>query len=492
MYRSELQTPGNDDQSTGAESEQLQYIQQPLNLAMQSLSTPINVSSLGLTNGMIERSLSFFFQQLHHLPVFSFIHRPSLLQRYKAGLLDPTLLLAIYGVAGILDSDTVDDPAISLRCISAAESSILGSYSKPSIIKIQALVFVIKFKAFTADYSGMFMLMSLALRMAMALRLNYESKTGFLAKESRRRLMWSLFLTDTKLAAGYRDFTLCPIDLVESLQLPCHDRSFELGLPNDSYSIYITSGDHHHNDLSPLALNMKVAALRDGTLKFTKHVSQSTSGEGGDIIRDFQTCHEAIEALENALPQACRLTTDNICLKAHLPEFGCFVATHIVLQSCHLILQRLAVPHIKEGLPPAVLDALDPAWMGRRRSDLFSATQKMANIFKEMLNLGSNLRVVDIDVPVCAYQCARMLMYMQQDSFGASSTITSTAAKSVEHCVELVRQLPWRYPALDAIVSSVFLSFLPSSLTSVSKETYSRWYQLESPRNRRLRLGLQP
>ena len=48
------------------------------------------------------RAFDAFFRHVHHIPMFSFLHRASLMERYHAGTLDHSLLLAIIGITALL------------------------------------------------------------------------------------------------------------------------------------------------------------------------------------------------------------------------------------------------------------------------------------------------------------------------------------------------------------------------------------------------------
>lgn len=91
------------------------------------------------------------------------------------------------------------------------------------------------------NYAGSFMLTGVGIRMAQALQINLESSTDILcqygkrglspsSRESRRRLMWSIYVMDAWVGSGVDELTLireCDI----KIQLPCDERNFSFEVP---------------------------------------------------------------------------------------------------------------------------------------------------------------------------------------------------------------------------------------------------------------------
>jgi hypothetical protein len=85
------------------------------------------------------------------------------------------------------------------------------------------------------------MISSITARMAQALQINLEYSPDVLckevgnapsasAKESRRRLMWSCYVTDALVGSGVDQLTLIDEKDIK-IQLPCNERSFLLQIP---------------------------------------------------------------------------------------------------------------------------------------------------------------------------------------------------------------------------------------------------------------------
>ena len=216
---------------------------------------------------MVMQTFERYFQHIHPIPVYSFLHKASLIQRYSAGQLAHVLLLAITGIALQLIDSTESSCAYGLRCIDTAQQVILNDIERPSVIKIQALVLIIKYRTLTRRSSSAAMLLALTTRYAFALRLNYEHPSlPFLAQEARRRLMWAIFMLDSAVSGCIEEFTLCSSDLIH-LQIPCREENFELDLPEETKHLWPCKDEAKGMNLGLLAFHIRIFGIRDRVLR---------------------------------------------------------------------------------------------------------------------------------------------------------------------------------------------------------------------------------
>lgn len=111
-------------------------------------------------------------------------------------------------------------------------------------------------------------LMATLTRFAFALRLNYENPNlCSLAQESRRRLMWAIYILDTFLAGGLPEFTLCPSTVIH-LPLPNLEASFELDISYANVPLYDSGPSSTVDDNGLLAYYIRVIYLRDSVLRY--------------------------------------------------------------------------------------------------------------------------------------------------------------------------------------------------------------------------------
>jgi len=418
------------------------------------------------------RVFDAFFRHVHHIPMFCFLHRASLMDRYHAGTLDRALLLAMIGITALLTDLGQGMDEYGERCIEESAAQCLAELEKPSILRLQALVIVVKHRILAKRFTSAFMLHAIASRFAAALRLNHESPNlCFLARESRRRLMWSIYMIDSALAGGQPDFALwADPERQIHIQLPCNERHFEFDLPEITEPLRPPPPDHE--GIAPplpdvvgfIALHVRIHWMRTKILQLTTKAATAPSPE--DIAALPGRCADLaaqLEAFEVRLPLSFRWSEANLRLRTYSPRLGIFVMTHVWWRLCHLDLYRLFLSGLKEALPSSSLAQLDAHFIVECRRRCYEHAKAMADMFAQVLMLGSGSPVTDIDLPGCAFQCARILYHGLQtaaDEMGFTlegvqelASVCLRAARQSSAgpaCASIVRHpdLPRTYPVL--------------------------------------------
>ncbi|KAK4113674.1 hypothetical protein N656DRAFT_707047 [Canariomyces notabilis] len=369
------------------------------------------------------RAFDNFFRHIHHIPVFSFLHRASVMQRYHSGSLARSLVLALVGITALLTDLGPGTEEYGNQCVEEAVSLCLAELEKPTIHCLQTLVIAVKHRILSKRYSGAFMLHAIASRFATALRLNHENpELCFLARESRRRLMWSLYMIDSFISAGQRDLALWPdAEHQIHVQLPCNERNFEFDLPEPTEPLRppaLAPG----GTIPPLpdvlgfmALHVRIHWMRTRILQCTSNVAASPSEDAIAMLpsqcADLAT---ELEAFEARLPASFRWSEANLGLRTYSPRLAIFIMTHVWWRQCHLDLYRLFLPGLREALAPAAMQQLDPHFVAHKRRSCYEHARAMADMFAQLLSLGSSVPVTDIDLPACAFQCLRVLYHCLQ------------------------------------------------------------------------------
>jgi hypothetical protein len=196
-----------------------------------------------------------YFANVHHLRCFAFLHKPSFLQRLDSDAdkkHDSNPLLHVVCALGALfyavEYETTRNVALPINPLDAgkfwavrAQNIILARLHHISVENLMAAVLLHDYEIRMGNYSNAFMLSSITARMAQALQINLEHSTDVLCreagsgpsasvKESRRRLMWCCYITDSLVGSGIDQLTL--IDEADiKIQLPCNERNFVLEEP---------------------------------------------------------------------------------------------------------------------------------------------------------------------------------------------------------------------------------------------------------------------
>ncbi|KAG6006048.1 hypothetical protein E4U21_007408 [Claviceps maximensis] len=408
-------------------------------------------------DSVIGRTFDQFFLHVHHIPMYSFLHRASLMEQHNAGKVDKALLLALIGITSCLTDMGHGVREYGDRCIDRAESLIFSDYSRPSTFKVQALVLMIKHRILSNKYPSAFMLLSVASRFAAALRLNHNSPNlCFLAQESRRRLMWSLYCIDTGIAAGYRDFALWRAERI-FVSLPCNERNFEFDLPQPAEMLNPDRDRSNvplSEDVGSLAIHIRILHLRQKIIEFTKDVLVSrTISDTSGLQEPILALHKQLDDFAGRLPASFQFSESSLRLRAYSPRICVFVMIHIWWHQCHCDLYRMTMAGFREALPEATLLCLDPAFLAHCQRQCVDHSLAMANIFASMQKLGAK-PVADLDLALCAYQCARMLKYALHGGGEKFGLTLDSVTEKAKVCLQAIKQCCMG-PAAGAIRSDL-------------------------------------
>lgn len=194
--------------------------------------------------------VEYYFINVHPLRCFGFLHKPSFMQRLDAGSSsnrDEDALLHIVCALGALfvaaESEEATEPptrtlAAGSQWAKRAQHLILTQLGDIAVENLMAAILLHDYELRMGNFGNAFMLSGITARMAQALQINLEHSTDVLchkshsgpgasAKESRRRLMWCCYITDSMIGNGVDQLTLIKeADL--KIQLPCSERSFLL------------------------------------------------------------------------------------------------------------------------------------------------------------------------------------------------------------------------------------------------------------------------
>lgn len=384
--------------------------------------------------------LETFFSRLHHVPVFSFLHKASLLQRYHAGLADEGLLLALFGITSLLTDLGPGQRESGARCVDAAERKIFSSFDTPSVIKLQTTVFVAMHRILSKRFGMTYMLTSAAARYAFGLRLNYEKpELCFLARESCRRLMWAVFLLDATLSSGMPDFSVCRAELLH-IQLPCNERNFELDEDQITEPLQVPSVQQTSNGAGLQAWFIRMFWIRIRILRFTKEIQGNPRFEPGRIEQEISTFDAELQHFAGSLPSSIKLTETNLRLRAYTARLPPFIMIFVSWHQCYCILYRLGLPGLREALSNETLEHLGPEFIEICHRKCYEHTLAVIDVFTTILDLKTNLPYIDIILPVGAYQSAKLLYYLYRNRGVAYQIGHNDVYQRASKCLELVNK----------------------------------------------------
>ncbi|RMD40903.1 hypothetical protein DV735_g4232, partial [Chaetothyriales sp. CBS 134920] len=354
-----------------------------------------------------------FFLRIHTVRCLGFLHMPSFFARLQEperlyadvhGLLHAICALAApfhYANIGTQpNGDSTDQgPDAEPHCFYTAGSAwaatalqrVFARMSIPDVEGLMAIMLLHEHSLRTGAYAQAFLLSGLSARYAQLLQLNLEAdddvlclhtettadtahastRLSFVAKETRRRLVWHGFLMDAFIECGIDQLRFVNPTNIQ-VQLPCKDDLFQLSSA--------PAGVHGHANLGLRAFYIRAMALRSKVLKYVKHLEgdvpwrgrpRSAAGaaegaEGGtEGASQFNWLDGELAMLEASVPDGLRMSPDNACLFRASGRLNLFFGLHILLaQTCYdlyrvgvagLVFPHHATDWIRTHAPPVFL-----------------------------------------------------------------------------------------------------------------------------------------
>ena len=369
-------------------------------------------------------------------------------------MMDRALLLAIVGITSLLTDLGPGTREYGNRCVDECQQMIFQDLENPSTLKIQALVLVMKHRMLSRRFTGAFMLAAIGARFAYALRLNYENPNlCFLARESRRRLMWAFCTIDSGINGGYSDFTLLSPDSMH-IQLPCNERNFEFDLPQVTEFLRPIPTKPFPDDVGSLLLHVRLLWMRSRVLYCTKNVLAMSDSELSQLPDLIKVLADELRSFHDYLPASFKFSDSNLQLRAYSPRLCVFIMIHVWWRQCHCDLYRVVLSGLKESLARSTVDRLDPQFVAMCARQCYEHALGMTEIFKSILSLVGGLPVTDLDLPVCAYQCARILYSIYQTRGVEYQISADDIVERSQRCLAVAKSMA-HIPAGAAIVSDM-------------------------------------
>lgn len=430
-----------------------------------------------------------FFQHVYPLPSYSFLHPATTKERCRIGRLEPCLALAIAGTVTWLASTrtSVTDinagernasGSVSCHChgstsIEAAEHIIWCNLEKPTIPRLQALLLSISHHMQVGRFQRAFMLAAVASRFAAAMRLNHERQDGssFVARETRRRILWSLKMLERYFSVGLPEFELCPFEAIY-LQLPCREDEFDVG--------------HHGNqlpetsDLGAYSLCVSFENIRRDIMKLTRGIilCDSPLPQLPSLVRCLEL---TLSEVRPRMPHGPELSFSQINDLLRSPWLPRHIAMQLSWHQCNCDVYRLFLPGYQEAAPQPVLTAIldqkgdedqEETLAGKAERLCFHHASAIITILTTLNQQSTRPLLLEFDVAICGYHAMRLILFLSQ--FGRSLEARPTAefaASRAELCLAAIRRFFPGSKLVDPMISEIEQSIralAPSSSASAS------------------------
>ncbi|KAF6798785.1 hypothetical protein CMUS01_15696 [Colletotrichum musicola] len=377
-----------------------------------------------------------FFRHVYPVPLYSFLHEESIMQRCLGDNLPEALNLAICAISVLHLQDHRYHPAATVGWIRRAESILWSHIEHPTIFRTQALLLVIQYRIETGEFRKAFMLSSIASRAASALRLHYE-RTDIhpLAQEVRRRLMWCLIMMDMRFSSGLPECELCPFENVY-LNQPSSEEEFS--------ALHHTGRDR--NETNPhnvaedglLSLLIRQASLRRDISRLKRQVSLAGNPvpQLEDLVHAFKRNLEQLPIAPYRLKDLREYSRSRWLLR--------YILAHLSWHQCHCDLYRLFLSGYKEAAPDVVTGSVSPGFTENAVSVCLHHAQTIVAILHDVTGLeDADLKVVDNDVAICSYHASRIIIFISGSRLKPpdSNITTESALEKARSTLAILRRL---------------------------------------------------
>lgn len=361
-----------------------------------------------------------FFEAIYPLPSYAFLHPETTRKRCRDGQFHTPLALALCAVAAQHMGSPSDRNRAS-QWIQDAERSIYDNIDCPTVPRLQTLLLIINHRMETGRFSRAFMFTGLAARFAFGMRLNHEHpQLDPVAREVRRRILWSLKIVERYFAHGITQYEVCPAESIY-LNYPLAEEDFS---------------SEHAAELGAYSLTVRLEWVRRNIIKLTRNLASLKEPLEGVILRHQQSLDE-IGAL---IPDGAQLSAAQIPDLLHSPWLPRRILVHISFHGAHFDLYRILLPGYPEAAPAHALegvrrDAIDAA----ERKCLHHATS-IIQLLTALNQQSSSHRLFEFDTAICVYQAVRLLLFISRFGRCPERPTPEFAASRVDLCIAALRR----------------------------------------------------
>ncbi|KAH8884094.1 hypothetical protein GQ53DRAFT_662530, partial [Thozetella sp. PMI_491] len=325
-------------------------------------------NSIPTESGRLREVARCYFERVHAVHCFNFLHRPSFTKALDTGNVRRTYgaallhIICAFGAMFVLSMRGLEIPPRGLPGRAWASKTQTILFQDPGHISIHSLMATVLLWEYQCRYgssTAAMMISSCCARAAQLLRLDVDQTPDSLSNdspqcitiiESRRRLFWACWRMDSIIAAGV-DRYMALSRSIPDVPLPCRESDFiyQLGspteklVPDGSWSASSTgavTNVFYQPDLE--ASYIRILYLRSLTLRCIRDASPSPlPWEPGSAFRRLT---EQFKQWENDLPRHLQPTEQNAYIHRDQRRLAMWLALHVIYHVCHSDLFRVMLP----------------------------------------------------------------------------------------------------------------------------------------------------
>ncbi|KAJ5584570.1 uncharacterized protein N7459_004370 [Penicillium hispanicum] len=394
-----------------------------------------------------------FFKHIYPIPIYAFLHEPSIREKCINGTIDQNLALAIAAVAKTCTSSPQPPSHECSLWISRVEMDTWNLLEKPSTLRLQSLLLVIHHHIQVGRFSRAYMLAGLAARAATALRLNYERpELSFIAQETRRRVLWALSLIDGFFSVGLPEYETIPHTIIYQ-RLPSSEEAFRDGTPEKKTVAHRPWLDTTSTeDFSLLAACIRLSKVSKDIIRLTRQLALAeqplTQLQG--LIHDIQN-------------DIWRLQADvELCFHYQVSSPACltgvsrsrwfarYLQISINWHQAHCDLYRLFLPEYSDAAPKIITDTIEAGLRAHAVEKCREHVDNINQILAIVLDIAPS-PILPSYVAVCAYHATRLSLFLSSSPDLGSHRGMETAIGSANVTLEVLRKFFANFASMNTI-----------------------------------------
>lgn len=309
-----------------------------------------------------------------------------------------------------------------------AERLLLGNTDSISVEGLMTAQLLYDYALRMANFTQAFILSALMARMAQALQINLEYSSDILnddgnslsptVRESRRRLMYSCYVTDVLCGSGVDQLTLIHEKDIK-IQLPCTEWHFfqrqpcitrtlagppltflpPEGIPNDA----VIDGN-----MGILAYFVQQTALRRRVLRYIKQLDKAKLPWLPDS--EFAALDEELRRWYERIPQNLKFTPSAIYTRKGTSQLGALCVFHCAHHQTMCDLYRIGTPSLYRLRSAFVFPPQQAEFQQRLQWALFKSARTIAAVIAQAERHGPRM-LGDTWLPTIAYDSNRIMLY---------------------------------------------------------------------------------
>ncbi|KAF5692702.1 NirA-like nitrate assimilation regulatory protein [Fusarium denticulatum] len=434
----------------------------------------------GPSRDQIDTLLDIFFKFIYPMPSYAFLHPETTRRRCRSHDVHRALPASICAVAMLYlrreidlyldhsqDSSrralnyivtSVEDTSAWIRM---AEESIWRSLESPSITKLQALLLVIHYYIETELFQRAFMLTATAARFATTMRLNYERHDlQPVAREVRRRTLWSLKMVERYFSIGLAEFDSLPMEVIY-IDFPRSEEDFMAmanGREADATRNDQANGDcpSYYGEGGTYGLVMQLEAIRNDVMKISRKIAllETPLGNLTDLfshhlqtLASMEKPAPILEALlradETFQPLGSSSNRDR-SISRWLPRL---LLAHISWHQAHCDINRILLPGYSEAAPAAVLVGHDHQALLAAEAQCLHHAMCIIYILTTLNQHSTQHHLLEFDTAICAYHATRLILFISRFGRGPARPSPEFAVSRAELCLAALKRF-FRFSAL--------------------------------------------